>query len=83
MAKTVSLSGKAPYVGANAAAVVDAVDGGAAPATQTSSDADPTAGANNGGAPSAELVAAIAAEGGGSTPAVSAGGLDGGAAPSE
>jgi hypothetical protein len=79
MAKTVSQTAKTP----NLSAAVDALDGGAAPGTQAGSDANPTSGANNGGAPSAELLAAIAAEGGGSIPAASAGGLDGGAAPSE
>jgi hypothetical protein len=79
MAKTVSQTTKTP----NLSAAVDALDGGAAPGTQAGIEPNLASGANNGGTPSAELLAAIAAEGGGPTPAVSAGGLDGDAAPSE
>jgi hypothetical protein len=66
----------------------DVIDGGAGPGAQASSGADSpdtpvnVEGAQNGGAPSADLVAAITAAGGGVTTGTSSSSdFDGGAAP--
>jgi len=89
MAKTISPS-KAPSREAAAAPPADngAIDAGAGPDTQANPGADSPGtpvnvdGALNGGAPSAELIAAITAAGGGLTPGTSSpSDFDGGASP--
>jgi hypothetical protein len=85
MAKAVSQSKSSPREApAPAPADDDVIDGGAGPDTQANSGANSpetpvnVEGAQNGGAPSSELIAAIAAAGGGVTALSS--GLDGGPA---
>ena len=89
MAKAVSQSkASSREASVTAPADDDVIDGGAAPGAQASSGADSPEtpvnvdGAQNGGAPSPDLVAAIAAAGGGVTTGTSSSSdFDGGAAP--
>jgi hypothetical protein len=82
MAKATKQPEKAPHSSNRA----KPVDGGSAPAAYTGNKVSPVAGANNGGSPSAALLAAIAAQPREATTAVpstgtSSAGIDGGAAP--
>jgi len=89
MAKTISQPKASSREAAAAPPANDgAIDAGAGPDTQANPGADSPEtpvnvdGALNGGAPSAELIAAITAAGGGLTPSTSSpSGLDGGASP--
>ena len=70
------------YNGATGAEAVAHVDGGSAPAAFAGDKTmSPPNGAINAGPPSADLVAAIAAESNSSMPDADSGAIDGGAAP--